>query len=250
MGSRSPGARAELAGDRTPRDGGLASCPNSLPMKSVAMLGISEKDWRVEERRARDPCRGARLECCGSPDELIDDLAQSISTIEVEDIRIGVDSKECRATVQFRVTPELYDWFYNGRTGYRGTFWISPENGMKFNGRIVAAVAKVLTERLAETIPARKIRVRDDGAWCDVGQIIGYRRQKLLRSLAPKISKIWIAEQLMGASTGLMKDTLCLLPKAEKLSVPRWPGGGEGLRALYCPQHSLLCGKGGVFIEE
>jgi hypothetical protein len=147
--------------------------------------------------------------------------------------------------VQFRVTPTLYDWFYNGRTGYRAQFRISPDTGMKFNNRSLTAVVKALTERLAEAIPVRRISVRDDGASCDVGEIIAYPRVELLRSLTPKITKIWIGEQLIQPSMGLMKDVLTLLPKAEKLCVRGWPVEGEGLSALLpCPEYCWLDVKG------
>ena len=210
---------------------------------------ITEKDWSFQKIREGEPCRAARLESCRPPNELINALVQSIITIKNDDLRIGVDSKGCRAIVQFRVTPTLYDWFYNGRTGYRAQFWISPDTGMKFNNRSLTAVVKALTERLAEAIPVRRISVRDDGASCDVGEIIAYPREELLRSLTPKISKIWIGEQLIQTSMGPMKDVLTLLHKAEKLCVRGWPVEGEGcegLRALLpCPEYCWLDVKGG-----
>ena len=209
------------------------------------MCAFHQKDWSFQKIHECEPCRAVRLESCRPPNELINALVQSIITIKNDDLRIGVDSKGCRAIVQFRVTPTLYDWFYNGRTGYRAQFWISPDTGMKFNNRSLTAVVKALTERLAEAIPVRRISVRDDGASCDVGEIIAYPREELLRSLTPKSSKIWIGEQLIQTSMGLMKDVLTLLPKAEKLCVRGWPAEGEGLRApLPCPEYCWLDVKG------
>jgi hypothetical protein len=121
---------------------------------------------------------------------------------------------------------------------------------MKFNERGLTAVVTALTERLAEAIQVRLIRVGDDGASCDVGEIIAYRREVFLRSLTPKTSKIWIGEQLIQTSVGVMTDVLTLLHKAEKLCVPRWPVEGAGLRALLPrPEYCWLDVKG-RFLSE
>jgi hypothetical protein len=178
------------------------------------MLGITEKDWSFDKIRECAPCRASRLECCRPPDELIHALVQSIITIKKDDLRIGVDNK-CRTIVQFRVAPELYDWFYNARTGYRAQFWTAPEVGIKFNEQILIAVVKAVTDRLAEAVPVRLIRVRD-GASCDVGKITACP-EELLRSLKSKMSKIWICEDIIRTSRGPMQSTLPLLRYAENL---------------------------------
>jgi hypothetical protein len=223
------------------------------------MLGITEGDWSFKKIRECDPCRAARLESCGSPDELVAALVQSI--IKNDGLRIGVDDDSkcdrCRTIVQFRVTPELYDWFYNGRTGYRAQFWTSPEAGMKFNERILAAVVKALTERLPEVIPVvRRLIRRDSASYYDVGHRTACRREELLSSLKPEMSKIWIGEDIIRASPGPMTTWLTLLRYAKKLCVPKWAvmnpqtgETGEGLRApFHCADDSWLDVKG-VFLN-
>jgi hypothetical protein len=193
-------------------------------------------------------------------------LAQTIVTAKSQDLRLGVDSKgnkfeECRAIVQLRVPSELYDWFFNARTGYRAQYWTSAENGLKFNERVLSKLRNVLAKRLPEQLSVRQIGVSCQGyIRCerDVGETV-LKRAELLRSLKPSISKIWIGEHLIRTQNGPLKNiwfpTLCAAEQSSaKLSIPRWanvknPKTGvndEGLRApLPDAEYSWLDLKGG-----
>lgn len=106
------------------------------------MSPITDTNWSFEHIRAVDATRAARLESCGPPIELLANLQAALDQqITKGECRIAVDSRrgefiELRAIVQFQVSPDLYDWFFNARTGYRAQFWVSPEAGTAFNRRL------------------------------------------------------------------------------------------------------------------
>jgi hypothetical protein len=230
------------------------------------MSPITSKDWSFEKIRACDPTRSARLESCGAPRVLISALAQTVATAKEQDLRVGADSicnkfKKCRIIVQFKISPGLYDWFFNGRTGYRAWYWEPADYGLKLNKQLLSRLRKVITERSPEKLPVRKIRVdRDNGTRSerDVGKLLVSRSERF-RSLEPGISKIWIGEFLIGTLnrplTNILFPTLSAAAQSSaKLCIPRWANAkssktgevGEGLRApLPEPKYSWLDLKGG-----
>jgi hypothetical protein len=141
-------------------------------------------------------------------------LAESLDqAIDYANFRIAIDSKENkfverRAVVQFQITPDHYDWFFNARTGYRAQYWIDPAVGTAFNMRIVELLAEVLTFRLPPLITARRVEVltisgsrqeRDTGS-------IDIARNEIAKSLRPDASKIWLGERLYSLSGGPKKE--------------------------------------------
>ena len=212
------------------------------------------------------------MESVGSSKNLLASLAAALDlAIDQAKFRIAVDSKEnsfveLRAITQFHVPPELYDWFFNSRAGYRARFWISPEDGTSFNEEIAQALAGVLSRRLPTTVPVRCIEVELQGA-SRVETDVGARtipRDVLLRSLTPGASKIWIGERLYGGEAGTITDigfaTLSEAARSPaKLCIPRWAEAahpttkekGEGLRAPFpSPENSWLDLKGGFLNAE
>lgn len=174
-----------------------------------------------------------------------------------------MDSKneELRSIIQIRVVPELYDWFFNARTGYRAQFWINPEAGMRFNETLVEAAKAVLEAKLLETVVVRKIDVEvKDGTRVekDAGAL-NMPRKTFLASLIPSASKIWIGERLYDPEGGAIEligtETLRAAEKSTaKLCVPRWEKAGkpEGVFAPYpaaadCSWFDL---KGGFLAAE
>jgi hypothetical protein len=187
--------------------------------------------------------------------------------LDCDMMRIGVDSvgnefDECRITIQFKVEVELYDWCFNGRTGYRAQFWISPDTGMAFNTELVRAFGGLLDRRLPEHVEARRIEATFTGGVSREEEDVGgmpTTRDFVHHSLEPNPSKLWICERLIRRDPGKLCDigfpTLSDAAKrGPKLCVPRWASAinsktgepGEGLRAPYpSPEHAWLDLKGG-----
>ena len=204
-----------------------------------------------------DPDRAETLESAGSPDDLTKVLKDALREARAcGNIRYAVDSKdkcftENRSIVQFRIAPDLYDRFFNARTGYRAQFWIDPETGQAFNDELVEAFTAVLREGLPDPVVVRKIEVtpgsdpRDEK---DAGSM-AIPRDDFLASLQPHASKIWICERLYApggaVNGGIQQIAAGELIRALDLDIPRW-AGTEGCRAP-CPleDNSWLDVKGG-----
>ena len=228
-------------------------------------------DWSFEEIRVCDPERATRLEAAGSSDALVAALAEALEkAVERGDVRYGLDSLddqfvECRAIIQFKVDPDLYDWFFNARTGYRARYWISADAGAAFNTEITEALWGFLTRRLPQLLGVRLIRAKrikisaheDSREDYDIGDKT-VPRGSIVRSLDPSVSKVWIGERLMENKCGRLPDigfaTLREAARGPKLRVPLWRDAvnpltrgdpGEGLRAPYpLPEYAWLDLKG------
>jgi hypothetical protein len=229
------------------------------------MDGPSPADWSFEKIGAVDPERANRLEAAEPPEALIQALEAALEcALGHGEIRAGIDSlgnqfMECRVIIQFKVDVEIYDWFFNSRTGYRARFWMRPVVGTLFNTKIVHKLRDVLACHLPKDITARKIEFRknDERFELDVGETI-VMRDLVVGSLQPEYSKTWICERLLRNETGeLLKIWFPILAEAEsgpKLSIPRWASAtnpktgqiGEGLRApCPIPEYAWLDLKGG-----
>lgn len=220
---------------------------------------ITEHDWSFSHIREQCPQRAARLESLPSSDELIIALRQAFEEAFLrKKVRISVDSlelawKKRRTTLQFQVNPKLYDWFHNGRTGYRAQFLISVDAGMNFNSAIVLALRDVAMAHLSDEMCARCMELKD-GVLSDVGET-KISRNDILRSLAAASSKIWICENLSIPDEGKADPVLMIYlrdDRSAKLGVPNWMQNNAttGLLAPFPPpEHAWLDLKSG-FIDS
>lgn len=85
------------------------------------------------------------------------------------------DSSYARAVFCGVVEPNLFDWFFNAQTGYRGAYFQSPEAGIAFNRNLIDASIPALTTWAASRYGA------DAAAWS-------------LKSLSASSAKAWLAE--------------------------------------------------------
>ena len=85
------------------------------------------------------------------------------------------DSSYERAVFCGVVTSDLFDWFFNAATGYRGAFFESPEVGSRENRSFVDGLSSQLT------------------AWA-VANAAGGEAHRLHASLAQPSAKVWLAE--------------------------------------------------------
>lgn len=170
--------------------------------------------------------------------ELAQDLKDSIATGA---FRVAVDSKnnafvEQRTIFQFQVRCEVYDWFFNSRTGYRAQFFLSPKIGTAFNERIVSVVSDILERLLPDTVGAKRVKVEFDGE----DRIEAYQgsvalqRSQISKSLVPADSKIWICERRYDdlRVEPIFLAAMGFAARNPRLSVPRWvTSNGQGLCA-------------------
>ncbi|MBR1235200.1 hypothetical protein [Bradyrhizobium sp. AUGA SZCCT0182] len=194
-------------------------------------MAISKLDWDFDDVRRFDNERAERLE--GAPDfnTLGDQVCDAlVSALSSGSIRFAVDSYRDaqRAIVQFRLHPNLYDLFFNARSGYRAQYWISAESGLSANKNLMRLVVRRLSLGgiLPETIAARLIQVEDDGFGrkdVDIGETV-VAREFVLKSLSSDSSKIWVSERLIGRCIGPLEDLMTeTLRSACALNVKHWP---------------------------
>jgi hypothetical protein len=219
------------------------------------------EDWNFTNLEPLDPDRVSRLTAAGDPSALLTALEGELREAITEGtVRFGVDCNKGnrRAIFQFPVARDIYDWFFNGRTGYRAQFWAGPVIGDRHNRRIVQRLRNAL-EGLPEEIIAREIDVEIIGApreEIDKGPV-RLRRETVLKSLDPQVAKIWICERLIQTNGSNPHPTLAAeiaqrhLPKLE---IPRWASAekdghiGEGVRAPYPEEPSGWLDLKGGFI--
>jgi hypothetical protein len=148
--------------------------------------------------RRDDPYRAAALESAPS----FINIVERIATAAASAVQTGVFHWEpkqpyskCsgfeRGVLQFPISTELFDLFWNSRSGYRAQFWISAKNGMLAETLLVSRINSMLPQEVQE-----------------------------LGLFDPNGSKCWIAED-----DGLEKQKLLqqLLKTRVELDVPRWP---------------------------
>jgi len=222
------------------------------------MADITETDWSFKELYGSDCNRAGRLEDAGSPDTLVTKLqAELTNTISRGSLRVAVDSPgnqfvEKRVTIQFQVPPDIYDWFFNARTGYRAQFWKCPDVGATFNKQIIEALSCTLHNKLPDEVSAKKINVsfEKESRYESYEGEESISREIISTSIKSSISKIWIAERLYGAAAieniglAVLMDAARNLPK---LCIPRWQE--EGCRAPYPAECQSWLDLKGAFVH-
>lgn len=168
----------------------------------------SDQRWRFDEIAAVDSARAALLESAPPPAQIAAlTVRQFQAALTGGGLRIGwSESRErppdCRLVMQFHVGEKLYDWFFNGRTGYRAQFRQGSERGTAYNRHLIGAIRVVWAASLPATITARRIV----GEFEDVGTSeISYR--DALQSLDPDLSKFWCCGTLL-LGDGQVRDMI------------------------------------------
>jgi hypothetical protein len=177
-----------------------ARCPFANVDCQSGARGIQENmplptrdDWSFEEIRRSDPDRAARLEAPRSPTSHIASVKGALKKALRHRHRIYFAHEPAeqyhggRAVLQFLVPPAEYDQFFNGRSGYRAHFWVSPAAGHEFNRALLAAVGEALSEGMP--ISVRGFRLATD--WSRVGTM-PLTKNFVLRSLDPNFAKCWV----------------------------------------------------------
>jgi hypothetical protein len=104
---------------------------------------------------------------------------------------------DCRVVVQFGVGAEVFDWFFNARTGYRAHFRANYMLGLKFNSEVIDALRGGLA-RLPDATPGRDL----SGKFEDCGEVL-IRRGFVLTSLVSDLSKVWFCAKRIQSGGGI-----------------------------------------------
>jgi hypothetical protein len=94
-----------------------------------------------------------------------------------------------RSVVQLRVSPELFEAFFNSSAGYRAMFRRGRRIGSLANAALVDAVQSRLAASLPEVVDAHHIKAGLNGPdWIRRAAI---PKPTFLRSLDPSLAKVW-----------------------------------------------------------
>jgi hypothetical protein len=162
--------------------------------------------WRFERILESDPERAKALEKAASPSALIDAIVGALEqAIARDDVRWGREQKagatdDYRAVVQFCVNAQLFDWFFNARTGYRAHFRLHWKCGLEFNKQIFEALRRCLDAKIPNSVIGRQL----DGDFQDCGQV-EIVKPFLMDSLVPGLSKVWFCTKLIGRDGGIQQ---------------------------------------------
>lgn len=153
---------------------------------------------------AAEPERAAALETAGPPTALLESIRVALdSALLAGEVRWGQEQaclqpQDLRAVVQLPVAPELFDRFFNARTGYRAHFRAHHEHGLEFNSRIIEAVRRMLDAALPGVVVGRKLNCE----FADCGHV-EITKLFLVTSLTPNLSKIWFCTKLIRRDGGV-----------------------------------------------
>jgi hypothetical protein len=155
-------------------------------------------NWRFDAILAAEPHRGAVLDADFSPSSLLAGVCGALgNALKIKNVRFPRERAEgrpndYRAVVQFGLGTPLFDWFFNGRMGYRAHFRTHYEWGPKFNGQLIDALRGILDKELQDTVTGREL----DGRFEDVGEA-----RLLIASLVPDLS-FGSAQSVLGLTVG------------------------------------------------
>ena len=189
------------------------------------MRMVKAADWRLNELLG--PTRVQRLLNVPEPETLLEHVqATSVAAARAGQVFLkwqkADDAPEYfRLVAQIPVGEVIFDQVFNGRSGYRAQYYLSPEEGVIFNRQLVRNFEP--TVRLA--FEQQPLTVKVDF---------------VVESLFAPHSKIWIFNELDAFDSAL----------EDALNPPRWleNGATRGRRAPL-PDHFTIDLKG-AFIHE
>jgi len=203
-------------------------------------------EWCFPEICDADAARAAYLEDAPGFEEILSSIAVELArSLARGQFFFGVDhcgedKGNQRVMFQFKVPPQLYDTFFNARTGYRAHYWASAECGQEANRKVLQMLWTVMSTSLPEQVEARMIHVEEGLVRTDIDTGCVTLPSSLVQaSFTHVAAKVWICERQMQDVEGPLK----VIPVHEglPLSVVGWKAHAP----LPDCQSTLLDLKGG-----
>lgn len=98
--------------------------------------------WRFSE--IVEELRWNSLEGAPPFDRIAEDVAASMKVVCTHTDPCDEQAGFTRLVCCIELSPELFDLFFNARSGYRGSYFTSPEQGVRANGKLLSLVADKL----------------------------------------------------------------------------------------------------------
>jgi hypothetical protein len=181
----------------------------------------SPREWGLNPIKLRDPNRFNSLEIPFADYELMDEIGRDLkSAIFWNSVRFLFEIKnqftnDWRICVQFPVSLETYDRFFNSRFGFRAHCYASKKKGRKFSRDLCRKLGKIIEIGTGAKVNCIK-RSENNLTSCSVD------RRDISKSLSHWQSKVWISEKVCSFN-GLtdIKDKL-FGSNCANLEVGRW----------------------------
>jgi hypothetical protein len=160
--------------------------------------------WHYGQIELREPERATRLRDAPEWPDLMAMTCHALgASLAIGATRFGFDesgrnANDLRAVLQFPVGEQLFDWFFNSRTGYRAQFRKGAAYGNDQNSLFITMMRRELEVCTLFPVAARQLSRSFD----DHGPVMA-SAQDFLTSLDPSLSKVWFCARLIRVTGGI-----------------------------------------------
>lgn len=116
---------------------------------------VDREEWRLSGSLGRE--RLERLLDPPAAEKLLAELiAEAVRSVAVHRItvrwcRSDENPRYWRTNAQFPIHARIFDQIFNGRSGYRAQYYLSPEEGLLYNRQIIDAFSPIICDFVART---------------------------------------------------------------------------------------------------
>lgn len=175
--------------------------------------------WTLDEFDAHAPERALHLHQAPAWQDLVQSVRKALrAALETNGARFGLDesgrdSRDIRGVIQFQLGKPLFDWLFNGTTGYRAQFRIGRAHGLAMNAQLLGELASELAHFATTEIVVHRYTSEFTYKLSIPGKV-GW----VAATLDPCLSKVWACEKLIS-STGQIEH-LFVSRTGPKLLIP------------------------------
>ena len=132
-------------------------------MNDINSKLFSHQNWSFFNLKKVEPERVNRLEEAPSPDIIKNLLDEAFEILLKENkVNLGLEKvdnndNDYRLVLQFQIDSTLFDWIFNGRTGYRAHLASDYATGLQFNLELLNIFSKHLQKMLPESVKIKRI---------------------------------------------------------------------------------------------
>mgnify|MGYP003383712853 CR=1 FL=1 len=201
--------------------------------------------WTLDEFDAHDPKRALHLRQAPPWQDLVESTRKALRVaVESNGARFGLDesgrdSRDLRGVIQFQLGKSLFDWLFNGTTGYRAQFRIGRAHGLAMNAQLIVELASELARFATSDIVVHKYTSEFTYKESTPGKV-----SRVAATLTPRLSKVWACEKLIG-NTGQIEQVFVsrtgpklLVPETDPWSslYPEDADGWLDVKGAFVPQ--------------
>lgn len=173
-------------------------------------MAVAEQEvptlWTLDEFDIQDPERALHLRHAPPWQDLVGFVRKALRVAVESNVgRFGLeesgrDSRDLRGVIQFQLGKLLFDWLFNGTTGYRAQFRIGRAHGLAMNAQLIGELASELALFATTNIVVHRYTSEFTYKQSTLGKV-----SRVAATLDPGLSKVWVCEKLIG-NTGQIKQ--------------------------------------------